>query len=421
MLKKLQNKFIAINMTLVSLVLIAVFALLYISDYSRAYKDTTRFLEKLLEVHQSYPKVEPDHNEPPRNDFKSPKSHDKDFYSFVVEIDSQRNLISQRSDNDYLDQDMVKQAIQKVNLAKIDRGVLPSLDLCYLVKATPRGYRIAFTDISGDRKGLLALMITGIFIFIGALLSFFFISLFLARYALKPVEEAWKKQQHFIADASHELKTPLTVILATSSLLANSQPALTKEQGKWNHIVETEATRMQKLVEDLLFLARADQAEHQIPQTTLNFGDLVENACLLFEPVVFEAGQSLNVDLSGEFLLKGHEDRLKQLVMILIDNALKHGCQGQDIHVSLHGQGTHEAVLKVTNDGSIITPEDLPHLFDRFYRADKSRNRNKQTYGLGLSIAKEIIKQHKGKVNVTSDAKNGTTFTITLPLLVNNL
>lgn len=420
MLKKLKYKFIAINMTLVSLVLIVVFVLLYISNYSRAYKDSTRFLEKLLEVPESYSTVEPKHNAPPGTDIKSPKHNDKDFYSFVVEINPQRDILNQRSDNDYLDPNLMTTALKKVNLDKTDRGVLPGLDLCYLVKTTPTGYRIAFTDISGDRKGLFILMLTGIFIFIGALIAFFFISLFLARYTLKPVEEAWKKQQHFIADASHELKTPLTVILATSSLLANSQPALAKEQNKWNHIVETEATRMQKLVEDLLFLARTNQAESQIPQTPINFGDLVENACLLFEPVVFEAGQNLNVNLSGDFILKGHEDRLKQLVMILIDNALKHGCQGQDIHISLYCQGTPEAILKVQNDGSIIPAEDLPHLFDRFYRADKSRNRNKQTHGLGLSIAKEIIKQHKGKINVTSDAVEGTTFTITLPLLVNS-
>ena len=233
--------------------------------------------------------------------------------------------------------------------------------------------------------------------------------------SLRPVEHAFSEQQRFVQDASHELKTPLTVILANLSILKSRPAATIQEEMLWIQNTETEARRMQELTERLLFLAKADSKRFSPKIERLSLSKLTEAAALPFTALAFERGLSLETKLEAELYVKGDARALTQLLAILIDNALKYAKSGSVVTVRLARQ-KKQALLSVHNEGEVIPQDALPHLFDRFYRVDKSRARAQGGYGLGLSIAKTIAHAHGGDIRVESSAEHGTCFTTTLPL-----
>ena len=252
-----------------------------------------------------------------------------------------------------------------------------------------------------------------------ALILLFLISLFLAGWALRPVERAWDQQRQFVSDASHELKTPLTVILANLDILRRHEDDSIRAQRKWLDSSEAEAQHMKQLVEDLLTLARLDEAGHTAPlpaMCAVDLTDAVLSSLLTFEPVAFEQGLRLDSSLEPGICVNGDEARLRQLTTILLDNACKYAGKGGSVTVSLTASGD-KARLSVSNTGDVIPPEQLRHLFERFYRADPARTGGQSGYGLGLAIASGIAQLHSGRITALSDAEHGTVFSVTLPRL----
>ena len=260
--------------------------------------------------------------------------------------------------------------------------------------------RLAFADRTWERENLLALLRTCLLVGLLGLACFFVISLLLSTLALRPAERSWQQQKQFVADASHELKTPLTVILANAGILLAHSGDMADGQRKWVEYIQAEAQRMKSLVEDLLFLARSDDRRSPLRLQTVSFSDLAWEALLPFESVAFEAGVALDSQITPDLELLGDPEQLRRLVAILVDN---------------RPQGD-EAVLSVHNTGEPIPPEHLPRLFERFYRTDSDRARSQGGYGLGLSIAKSIVDGHRGRISVSSSAISGTLFTVRLPL-----
>lgn len=229
-----------------------------------------------------------------------------------------------------------------------------------------------------------------------ALLLFLGISILLARWAVRPVEKAWQQQKQFIADASHELKTPLTVILTNAELLQS--PAYEKEQKKRfaeNILVMT--GQMRGLVESMLELARADRGSRGTPFETVQVSDTVTNAILPFEPLFFEKGLRLDTEIEGGIELKGRKAGIKQLAEILLDNAQKYTPEGGTVLVGLKSVGHHRCQFSVANTGEALSGEELKNIFKRFYRLDGAGSM-RHGYGLGLSIALGIVRQHHGKL-----------------------
>lgn len=394
-------------MSFVSVVLLVVFLSLYLSNSIKFKDGSTEFLENLV---KRPIKVNMD-------DKRSKKDHDmRQLYAFTVVLDEDWKLIQLIKNVGNVDNETVKEAVASVTSSGRDSGIVKGYNLRYLVRKLRNGYVVAYTDITKDEEYLAQLTKFSVIIAIGALTAFFIISVYLSRYTIRPVERAWMKQQRFVADASHELKTPLTVILATTSILLRDRGALDQKQEKWIKYIDSEAGRMQKLVKDLLFLARSDESQEDIVKATVNLNDIVENCMLLFEPVSFEAGLSLVHSTYGNNVVYGNSDLLKQLVMILVDNAIKHSEEKGKVSVSLKSVAG-KSIIKVNNKGRTISKEAMEHIFDRFYKDDESRTASTGSYGLGLSIAKEIIDSHKGKITVTSNIEEGTTFTVQLSLL----
>ena len=237
------------------------------------------------------------------------------------------------------------------------------------------------------------------------------LSFLLARWAVKPVETAWNQQRQFVADASHELKTPLTVILTNAELL--QEPEYDEQaRSRFVDSIMTMSHQMRGLVESLLELARVDNGGQNLVFSRLNFSELVSDALLPFEPVYFEKGLTLDNGVEEKLFVKGSQQHLKQVADILLDNASKYASADSTVRVILRRQGSH-CLLSVASAGDAISREDLKNIFKRFYRMDKARSMN-HSYGLGLSIADSIVSKHGGKIWAES-ADGVNTFFVQLP------
>jgi len=266
---------------------------------------------------------------------------------------------------------------------------------------------VAFRDNTAASAQILSLIRHTLLVGGCALVVLFFLSVYLARRIIRPLEEADQKQKQFISDAGHELKTPVSVISTNAELLSRQIGP-----NEWMDNIVYENKRMGDLVTQLLDLSRAENA--RMPMESLDFSRLVVGEALPFESVAFEKGLSLQTQIEEGITLQGSRSQLSQLVSILLDNAIRHSRPESEIRLTLERQGRH-ALLQVENKGEDISPEAQAHLFERFYRIDDVRNSESGHYGLGLSIAKAITEAHGGYIRVSSE--NGTiVFSVTLPL-----
>ena len=289
-------------------------------------------------------------------------------------------------------------------------GTVEDYHLRYLVEDNGLYRKLAFVDMSMEQATLARVIRSYLVIALAALLVLLGIAAAASRWVTRPVERAWRQQRQFLSDASHELKTPLTVILSNAELLEGA--ALPEKPARWSGNIRCEAEQMRTLVEQMLTLARADNGVRPAAMEPVNFSDVATECVLSFEPVAFEAGKPLEDHVAEDVTVTGDKDRLRHLISILLDNAVKYGAPGGTITLTLE-RTERQARLTVANPGDPIPPEHLPHLFERFYRADSSRG-EQSGFGLGLSIADIIAREHKGSLRAESDAVS-TRFIFTLP------
>ncbi len=276
--------------------------------------------------------------------------------------------------------------------------------------------RIVFNDLNSSQNSITPFLLVGLSMVIVGISFYLAISFMLARIALKPVEESWQKQKQFIADASHELKTPLSVIMANTEIIASHPDDTVQSQSKWIENTREESNRMAELVADLLFLAKNDDGL-VVQMDTINLSDAVATTVLSSDSLFYENGKKFDYQLDKEIHIQGNEKQIKQLVTILLDNANKYSTDVGNINLSLKlaPNGKH-ATLIVSNDSETMSDEQLSHLFDRFYTVDQSRNTRGS--GLGLSIAKTIVQTHNGTISV--DYNQGRTiFTVVFNVVKN--
>lgn len=273
--------------------------------------------------------------------------------------------------------------------------------------------KIAFNNLGASSGNLVVFAVSVLGVLTLGIIVYFLFSLFLARIALRPVEDSWKKQKQFVADASHELKTPLSVILANTDILASHKEETVESQMKWVENTRAEAVRMAELVNQLLFLAKNDDGL-KVQMQDVNFSNCVEGIVLGYDAVFYEKQHKFSYEVTPDVWVMGNEGQLKQLVTILLDNANKYSKGEGNITLRLQNNGKH-CTLTVANDSEQLSEEQLSHLFDRFYTVDNSRNKNNGGNGLGLNIAQVICQTHNGSIRVSCE--NGrTAFDVTLPL-----
>ena len=296
-------------------------------------------------------------------------------------------------------------------------GVLNNEHLRYLSDIQNPGgtIRYAFADIFQEQTALRTLLFHwGIFGVI-AFFAFLAVSILLSIWLTRPVKTAWDKQQQFVADASHELKTPLTVILSNADMILKQPQLLDPKNLQRTHYIQDEARRMKDLVEDLLTLARNDSGHSRAVMETIDLSFLVQERVLAYEPVVFDVGKQIESQITDSLQVLGDRKELEQLVTIFLDNACKYSRPGGLIQVTLNQPDTKHIRLSVMDEGAPLSPEEQKHLFDRFYRADQSRT-DTSGYGLGLAIAKSIADSHGWKIRCWSDGVEKNYFEIIYPI-----
>lgn len=291
-------------------------------------------------------------------------------------------------------------------------GQLKEYSLRYCRLDSPRGPSYVFSDISDELATLRTLGQTCVFIGVAAFLLLLVLSQLLVGWMIRPVEESWQQQKQFVADASHELKTPLTVILTNTELLQSPEYTDTQKREFTDHIM-TMTVRMRTLVEGMLDLARVDSGVVKKAFTEVDLSQLTEDSILPFEPLYFESGRRLESSIEPELMLRGSAQHLEQVMGILLDNAMKYSYQGSTVTVTLQRQGRH-ALLCVDSPGDDIPAQDLTKIFQRFYTVDKTRT-DGSSYGLGLPIANGIIHEHGGKIWAESGGSHNRFF-VRLPL-----
>jgi len=290
-------------------------------------------------------------------------------------------------------------------------GYMPKYNLRFYRTVQHGAEYIVFADVSSEKATVNNLLKNSLITGSGALAVFLLISILLARWAVKPVDAAWKQQKQFVSDASHELKTPLTVILTNAELLQDPSYDETQRSRFADNIL-TMSHQMRGLVEGLLDLARVDNGAVRTAFADVDVSALAENALLPFEPVFFEKGLELKSEIEKGIVCKGSESHLRQVMEILLDNAQKYASPGA-VEVRLEKHGHSHCQLSVTSPGEPLSPEECKNIFKRFYRADRARSMD-HSYGLGLAIAESIVTEHQGKIWCEgSDGKN--TFFVLLP------
>lgn len=412
MIRRLRVKFICVNMLIVTLMLTVIFGMLVYFTHSDLREDNMRKMSGIMGMHRSFGR-NPDHNnrpddhgEPWRNEFRTPYAVAKIRTEGEMEIDTGRSF-------DLWTEETILEAVSIAQKEPEKNGVIYRYRIRFAKQNVKSGTKIYLMDISRECQMLTDLIANSLLVGGLSLCVFLGISIVLARWAIHPVEQAWKQQKQFVADASHELKTPLAVIMTNAELLQNPQYSQT-ETRQFSSGILSMSRQMRGLVEGLLELARADNETLSIQMEQLDLSAVAEACVLLFEPVYFENGLQLESDLEESCRIRGSESHIRQVLEILLDNGVKYASQGSCARLCLKKQGGR-CLLSMATAGDPISPEDLKKIFDRFYRIDKARAMN-QSYGLGLSIAQSIVRSHGGKIWAESE-QGINTFYILLDLM----
>lgn len=281
----------------------------------------------------------------------------------------------------------------------------------YLVAEKSYGFLVIIMDRVNELRHQRNFLLFSLLIYFVSLIVFFIVAWIGSYFTVAPVRDAFDKQKQFIADASHELKTPIAVISANIEVLQQEI-----KNNKWLEYIKTENSRMSALVKDMLYLAKNDAGHADFIFLPFDVCDAVACCVLPFESVAFEQGKKLELDIPKKTInVRGDEEKIKQAVVILADNALKNSEKGAVIRVSVE-EDSSKVLIKVYNTGHGIAAKDIPLIFNRFYRVDSSRARTTGGYGLGLAIANTIVTAHKGKIGVESQLDSYTQFTVSLPV-----
>lgn len=389
MIKKLKRRFILTSMAVVTLVLLIVTGVLFVGARRVIYADADQMLKRSLMASLGE------------------RPGGRNERAVVLQIDPETGEIEVKSSatlerfSEAEQQELAKEAARGGKLK--NKGVRASVE-----ERNGKTYVAVVDTAMEDRLVTAAAKALGLFA-AGTWLALLLLVWLLSGWAVKPMAQAWDMQRQFVADASHDLKTPLTVILSNSELLKQQSADDTPELDR----IEAAGRRMKDLVQKMLTLARMEDDPNRGAWETMDLSDMVMESALAFEAAAFEKGLTIEENVESDLIVKGNRAQVQSVLECLLDNACKYAAPGSAISVSLEKAGK-KAKLTVHNTGSYIPAEDLPHVFERFYRADKSRTASESS-GLGLAIVQSVAESMGGSVLAESNEATGTSFTVQLP------
>lgn len=334
------------------------------------------------------------------------------FGIVVVDAEGEANVVGGNL-LQTMDEETIKDMAYDIIEANCFEGSISKCNLRYRRLEKSRVNTIVLLDTTQEQKAREVLINNCLFIGLAALIAFSALAVMLSDWLLKPVEAAWKRSKSFISDASHELKTPLTVVISNSEMLSYRIDKRDKKSIRWCAAIHAEALRMKALVEDMLELAKLDESSgEKIVAEDVDLEYTLTDVVLTMEAHAFEQGKEIRLDVSPGVIVRGDAELLRRMCVILVDNAIKYSSEGGVIDVKLTENGF--ALIEVSNPGEELSSDEAEKIFYRFYRTDKARTYN-GGHGLGLPILTNIVYMHNGNVEVKS--KNGiNTFSVSLPI-----
>lgn len=423
MFEKLRKNFVRMNMLVITLLMVAAFLVVYALTYGSAQKEINDELSRLLAKTELVAAEEPLLQlEPQQFDVMQEKQYSYaniPRIGFVVlhfeggghEVVGEKPFFNTEEFD--IEGMLARVAAQNKNAGSF---TLDGHTWTYRAVAMENGgQRVAFVETSESRALLVSLVQVFAAVTVVLLVVIWLVSRWFARRSVKPIEEAYNNQRRFVQDASHELKTPVAVFKTNLELLASHPKESVESQKEWVENMMTETAHMERLTAGLLSLARTEAPQQQAEKVRFSLSQVVENTVLPMEAALYEKHIAFVQDVQADVFVEGGQDDVERLLHILMENAIQYTPQKGEIGLTLKAE-KHKAVLCVSNTGEGIPVEDLPHVFDRFYRGDASRNRQ-SGYGLGLAIAKGIVERQKGSISVESEEGKMTWFTVVLPLV----
>ena len=405
-MKKLRNKVFLVIFSILTIFTLLIFVTSTTKTYMERKNSISDMLTKIPRTFENINKKENDGFVPsiinPEQDQKRIYL-DFNIYTIVLDNEGKYKEIINHTYEENIDEDTIKNIAMSIidnHTVNVYIGNLYTNKYSYVF--TPNNTLIIM-DNTKVNNALVSQLVTNVSIFLLSEIVIFIITYLLTKWIITPIKNSFEKQKIFVADASHELKTPLSVMIASADAYFNDKDE------KWVRNMKNESERMIKLVTELLDLAKTEQ-EQEIILENNNLSDVIESSILTFESLFYENKIKLKYDITPEIVMPCNKDLIIELMSILIDNAIKHCSSKGKVYVSLVKKNK-QIILEVRNTGLPIKKEDEKKIFERFYKVDTSRNRNKDNYGLGLAIAKNIVERHNGEISAFS-SDGYTTFKV---------
>jgi signal transduction histidine kinase len=416
MLKGYRRRFVFFYMILIGAVLLIAFTSLDIFLYKNNYYELKNTMGHMLapldEPNNNFHQLK--NNHPPKKEADDVNKDINRDEIITVFYDEKSDEISILDNSTSIDSNKIDGAVKEIVTLNSDYGTLSNYNLIYYREGMGNRYKITLTQTSYLTNRLIQNSLILLLIFVLSMGVFFVISLWLSKIAAKPMEDAIDMERQFVADISHDLKTPITVILANNSILKENPDAKISEESQWIDSTDNAAKNMMGMINEMLTLSNLESADKKIIKEKTDFSAIVQKAVLQLESVAYDRNIVLESGIDDDIFVVANREYLDRISNCLLENALKYEPDGGRVDVTLKVIKKKVCFI-VKNEKSVISEQDLPHIFERFYRGDKARSIQKG-HGLGLPIIKQMIDDLGGKIEVKSDDNNGTEFKVTLNL-----
>ena len=395
-MKKLKIKVFSVIFSLLTIFSFIIIVSNLTSNYISRQNSISRALN---DISRPINKEKPNENNNPRNTMipkDEPRKIYLDFTIYTVILDENGNYkeLVNHTNNDQVNESDVKNIANNIINKHKENMYIGNLFVNQYSYVFTSNNTLIIMDNTNTNKSLISQLGVSLLIFILSEIVIFIVTHLITKWIIDPVEKSFEKQKIFVADASHELKTPLSV------MIASAEAYFSDKDDKWVYNMKNESERMIKLVTDLLDLAKTER-EQDLIMGTNNLSEIIEGSVLTYESLFYEKKIKLQYNIEKDINLLCNPDSIKELMSILIDNSIKHCSDKGKVIVNLNKKNK-QIILEVKNTGLPIKKEDEEKIFERFYKVDSSRNRNSNNYGLGLAIAKNIVLKHNGKISAHS-------------------
>ncbi len=406
MIKKLRIKFICLIMVSLLLVLTIIIGSVNLLNYQRVVQNADSILSLLAENDGHFPKTSAKSKKEKKSLMSPEMPYESRFFS--VRTDSTGEVTSTDTRKiAAIDSETAIEYAKSVQSRKDSCGFLGNYRYC--IQESDDETLIIFLDCGRSLTTFRTFLLTSCTISLAGLFSVLLLVFLFSRRIVKPVIESYEKQKRFITDAGHEIKTPLAIIDADTDVLE-----LDFGENEWIADIQKQTRRLNELTSSLICLARMEEDPERFQMIEFPFSDMVAETAQSFQALAKARDMVLSTRICPMLCLRGDEKALRQLITILLDNALKYSRTGSEISLSLEKLSLGIRLTVTNTPTSCLSPDSLKHLFDRFYRTDASRNSQNGGYGIGLSIAHAIVAAHRGKITASSADAHSLTITVLL-------